>query len=62
MQIVDGCGLSGSYWTLAGAITDEPLQVTVTDRETGASASQLLWNDKVETSWLADTVGLAACD
>ena len=61
VQIVDGCSLSGSFWTLAGASTDEPVQLVITDVTTGASASHLLWTDRQDTSWLADTGSLDAC-
>jgi hypothetical protein len=60
-QLVDGCSLSGSFWTLAAARADEPVQLAITDTSSGASASHLLWTDRAETSWLADTASLDAC-
>ena len=59
---VDGCALNGAFWTIAGASTDEPLQLTVTDTQTGASTTQLLWNEFSDSAWVADTGSLGACD
>ncbi len=61
VQIIDGCDLSGSYWTVAAAVTDEPLELVITDTETGTSVSQLLWTDRESTSRLSDTASLRAC-
>jgi hypothetical protein len=61
VQIIDGCDLSGSYWTVAAAVTDEPLELVITDPETGTSVSQLLWTDRESTSRLSDTASLPAC-
>jgi hypothetical protein len=60
-QVVDACALSGTFWTIAGAVTDEPLQLTVTDRTTGASTTQLLWTETPKAPWVADTASLTAC-
>lgn len=59
--VIDACALSGSFWTVAATTTDEPVQLVVTDTETGTSAEYLLWTDREEVSRLADTAGLAAC-
>lgn len=59
--VIDGCALSGSFWTIAATVTDEPVQLIITDTETGISAEHLLWTDREEVSRLADTAGLAAC-
>ncbi len=61
VQIFDGCALSGSFWTIAAAVIEEPVQLVVTDSESGATAEHLLWTDRAEVSWLADTAGLAGC-
>jgi uncharacterized metal-binding protein len=61
VEVLDGCFLSGSFWTIAAADTDEPLQLTITDTASGTSASHLLWLDRAETSWLADTESLPIC-
>jgi hypothetical protein len=59
--IIDGCPLSGSFWTVAGAVTDEPLELTVRDAVTGAEATFPLWTDREETSRLVDTASLTGC-
>lgn len=61
VQILDGCGLSGSMWTAAAAETDEPLQLVVTDTLSGATATHLLWTDRSDISRLTDTAALPAC-
>ncbi len=61
VQIIDACGLGGTFWTLAGAVTDEPLELIVTDTKSGNSASQLLWTDREEVSRLADGAFPADC-
>jgi hypothetical protein len=59
--IIDGCALSGSLWATAAAVTDEPLELSVSDPSTGASASFVLWTDRQETSRMVDTGSLAGC-
>lgn len=61
VQIADTCVLDGSYWVWAGARTDEPLELVVTDDATGGSVTQLLWTDREEISRLADTASLELC-
>jgi hypothetical protein len=61
VQIVDGCGLGDSLWTVAAAVTDEPLELVITDLVSGESATQLLWTDREAVSRLADTVSLPFC-
>jgi hypothetical protein len=61
VQIIDGCDLSGSYWTVAAAVTDEPLELVITDPEAGITVSQLLWTDRESVSRLADTASLPSC-
>ncbi len=61
VQIIDGCALSGSLWTVAAAVTDEPLELTVTDTQSGAAASYVLWTDREDVARLADTASLAGC-
>jgi hypothetical protein len=61
VELLDGCFLSGSFWTIAAATTDEPIQLDISDRASGASASHLLWLDRAETSWLTDTESLPIC-
>jgi hypothetical protein len=60
-QIVDACSTSGSFWTIAATETDEPVQLEVTDTLSGASASFLLWTDRAEPAWVADTESLPIC-
>jgi hypothetical protein len=61
VDLLDACSLSGSFWTVAAADTDEPLQLMITDSVSGGSASLLLWTDRADTSWLADTASLPIC-
>ena len=57
--IIDGCELSGTLWTVAAAVTDEPLELHVTDTVTGSTATHVLWTDREATSRLTDTSALA---
>jgi hypothetical protein len=59
--IADGCGLSGTFWTVAAAVTDEPLELTITDTTTGTPVSTVLWTDRAEVSRLVDTASLTGC-
>jgi hypothetical protein len=59
--IADGCGLSGTFWTVAAAVTDEPLELTITDTTTGTPVTTVLWTDRAEVSRLVDTASLASC-
>lgn len=59
VRILDGCALGGAFWTLAAAVTDEPLELVVTDTKTGHSLEQVLWTDREAVSRFADTAGLA---
>jgi hypothetical protein len=59
--IIDGCQLSGSFWMVAAAVTDEPLELTVTDVTTGVPVSNVLWTDRAEVSSLVDTASLTSC-
>jgi hypothetical protein len=59
VRIIDGCALGGAFWTVAAAVTDEPLELVVTDRRTGNTLQQVLWTDREDVSRLADTAGLA---
>ena len=59
--ILDGCDLSGSFWTVAAAVTDEPLELTITDVTTGTPISSVLWTDREEVSRLVDTASLTSC-
>ncbi len=61
VQIIDACGLTGSFWTLAGAVTDEPLELIVSDTSSGTAASYLLWSDREDVARLSDSSSLAAC-
>lgn len=61
VQIVEACAISGTYWIIAGARTDEPLELVVGDPQTGATVSQILWTDREAVSRLADTVSLDIC-
>ena len=50
VQIIDGCDLSGSYWTVAAAVTDEPLELVIADPQAGTTVSQVLWTDRESVS------------
>lgn len=61
VQIVDACELSGSYWIWAAALTEEPLELVVTETATGTSETFLLWTERRSVSRVADTTTLASC-
>ena len=61
VQISDSCRLTGSFWTWAGARTDEPLELAITDTVSGQTVSHLLWSDRREVSTMADTAALTGC-
>ncbi len=61
VQVMDACDLSGSFWTVAGALTEEPLELIVTDTDKGISASHLLWTDRRDLSHMSDSSALASC-
>jgi hypothetical protein len=61
VQIVDACDLGGSFWTLAGAATDEPLELVITDTQSGGTATYLLWTDREDVSRLSDSASLTGC-
>jgi hypothetical protein len=48
-------------WTWAGARTDAPLELVITDGSTGESVSHVVWTDGREVSRHSDTSTLAAC-
>jgi len=60
VELIDACALSGAFWIVAAGMTDEPVELVVTDRQTGTTASLVLWTDREETSRLTDTSSLAA--
>ena len=55
VQIVEACDLSDTYWLWAGVLTDEPLELVVTDTASGASEALLLWTERRSVSRVADT-------
>jgi hypothetical protein len=59
VRILDGCSLGTAFWIVAAAVTDEPLELVITDTKTGNSATQLLWTDREAVSRLTDTSALA---
>jgi len=61
VEIIDGCELNGSFWMLAGAVTDEPLELTITDTSTGMTVTHPLWTGYSEVSRLSDTSSLPSC-
>jgi hypothetical protein len=61
VEIVDACDLTDTYWTIAAAVTEEPLELVITDRATGTAVTQLLWTDRDPVSRLTDTTSLPFC-
>ena len=61
VEIIDRCGLTGSFWTWAGVVTDEPVELAITDTTDGSSVSHLVWTDRRDVSRLADTSALTSC-
>lgn len=59
--IADACALSDSFWTVAATETEEPVELVVTDTLTAVSASYLMWTDRPEPAWVADTESLPIC-
>ena len=60
-MIIDGCRLSGSFWIVAAAETDEPLELLITDTHTGDTATRVLWTEREDVARLADTAMLETC-
>jgi hypothetical protein len=58
VRILDGCSLGGTFWTVAAAVTDEPLELVLTDTQTGSTARYLLWTDRAPISRVSDTTAL----
>ncbi len=61
VQVMDACALGGSFWVMAGAVTDEPLELTITDSVSGGSASYPLWTEGQDVSRLSDGASLTFC-
>lgn len=39
VKVLDACSFAGSYWVFAGGLTDQGVDITVTDTKTGATKS-----------------------
>ncbi len=61
VEIIDSCQLNGAYWTWAGVVTDEPVELVITDLLDGTSVSHLVWTDRRDVSRHADTAALTSC-
>ena len=61
VEIIDTCALTGTFWTWGGVVTEEPLEMVITDTTDGTSVSHLVWTDRRDVSRLADTDALASC-
>jgi hypothetical protein len=61
VEIIDTCALTGTFWTWAGVVTDEPIEMVITDTTDGTSVSHLVWTDRRDVSRLSDTGALASC-
>ncbi len=54
VQVIDACDLGDFYWLLAGARTEEPLELRLTDKRSASTTSQLLWTDREDVSRLTE--------
>jgi hypothetical protein len=61
VEIIDTCALTGSFWIWAGVVTDQPVELIVTDTKDGSSVSRLVWTDRRDVSRLADTSAVTSC-
>jgi hypothetical protein len=61
VQILDQCRSSGTFWDWAVARLDEPVELAITDTQSGETFSQLLWTDRQDVSSLSDTTTLTSC-
>jgi hypothetical protein len=60
IQILDGCGVNGSFWVFYGSLTDVAFELTVTDTET--SVVKTYFNPLGEASpAITDTSAFATC-
>ena len=59
VEIIDSCALTGTFWTWAGVVTDEPVELVITDTTNGTSVSHLVWTDRREVSRLAERLELS---
>jgi len=60
-QVIDACDTSDTFWIWAGARTDEPLELVVTEVASGETVTLLLWTERRGVSRLTDTSSLAFC-
>lgn len=58
VELIDACALTGAFWIIAAALTEEPLELAVTDLQTGTISSQLLWTDREDAARLTDTASM----
>ena len=61
IEIIDNCDLTGAFWTWAGVVTDEPVELVITDTTNGTTVSHLVWTDRRDVSRMADTSALTSC-
>jgi hypothetical protein len=61
VQIIDTCALTGSFWTWAGVLADEPVELVITDTTDGTLVSHLVWTDRRDVSRMSDTASLTSC-
>jgi hypothetical protein len=61
VEVIDGCELSGSFWTLAGAETDGPLELVVTDTLSGVVATHQLRPYRATMASLSDSSSMPGC-
>jgi hypothetical protein len=60
VKVLDGCGLTGSYWVFAGGLTNVGVTLGVTDMVTGEMRT---YRSAAGTAFqpILDTAGLAVC-
>jgi len=61
VEIIDACALTGSFWTWAGVLADDPVELVITDTTDGTTVSHLVWTDRRDVSRMADTAALTSC-
>jgi len=61
VQVRDECRLSGTFWDWAAARVTEPVELAITDTQTGTTTSQLLWTDLHDLSRVSSSSTIDSC-
>jgi hypothetical protein len=61
VQVRDECRLSGTFWDWAAARVTEPVELAITDTQTGTTTSQLLWTDLRDLSRVSSSSTIDSC-